>query len=103
MVTNKTLIAFNNWLSIKYGNFEVASFQDSASAPRYETFLDEVNLPINLQSCLIIEWLDEIGLTEIGGHSIGDIIYMELRNNKDYFGSISKAIEIADEFYNHSH
>jgi len=61
-MNGKAKIDFEKWLKENYGKFEVCSFQDSASAPIYEVFLNEIDLPKTIENALIIEWLDSVGI-----------------------------------------
>lgn len=70
ILTDKALKDFNLFLSDKYGKFKVTEFQTTASAPIYECFLDEIDLPNILLNELIIEFFDSKGIN-IGVHKWG--------------------------------
>lgn len=53
---------FEKWFSDNYGKFETTSFQECASAPLYQVYFDEIDLPKEIENSLIIEFFDEIGI-----------------------------------------
>lgn len=52
---------------------------------------------------IIIDWFNFIGASEIGGHSISDLIYIHLKQNENIFRAINLAIEEANKNYNEIH
>lgn len=49
---------------------------------------------------IVVDWFHTIGSGEIGGHSISDMIYVNLQTNLPIFISMKYAILKANENYN---
>lgn len=57
-LTGKCKEKFEQWFSDNYGKFETTSFQECASAPLYQVYFDEIDLPKEIESSLMIEFFD---------------------------------------------
>ena len=112
ILTRKAKKDFELYLSQKYGKFETTTFQECASAPQYPIFLDEINLPEEIENALIIEFFDSVGfyIEIILIHGDEKAFTFEF-SYKDYFNycdkefysrreALSRAIVNVNEVYN---
>jgi hypothetical protein len=85
MLTGKAKEDFKIWFENNYND----NFEYYHSEKMYRVLMT-----------IMIDWFHSIGATEIGGHSISDMIHVSLQTGMPIFSSMKLAILKANENYN---
>lgn len=99
ILTGKAEEDFEKWFSDNYGKFETTSFQECTSAPLYQVYFDEIDLPKEIESALIIEFFDSIRCTGFKSLWAYSFDYYDVFKD-NWSEHIQQAIKKANDLYN---